>query len=628
MNSSVTTDIASIPVKQLRSSRFNVRKTGGMAVGELADSIASVGLLQNLTVVADPNGETYGVVAGKRRCAALKQLIKQKRLPEDAVVPCRIVQPADATAASLTENVQRVAMHPADQFDAFAKLVAEGKTLEAVAAQFGVTPVVVQRRLKLANVSPRLLADFRADEISLDQLMALASVDDHAAQEAAFYEAAAWQRSPESLRDHLTADKIDARSDRVARFVGAETYLAAGDVIRRDLFADDEQDGFIGDVGLLDQLARERLEPHAEKARAQGWAWVDIAPRAAAAELAGFQRAHGEHRTPTAKEAKKLADIDAKFAPLDVRIQTLEDIEDDEEREATHAEYDQLQDQREKLDRKRSALENKLLHFPPEVMALAGAIVTIDAQGNAVVHAGLLRTEDAQALQRRNKAQRASSPADGVSPAAKPGISEALARNLSAHHTAALQIELARQPKIAVVALVHALTLQLFYDVYHPDTPVRIKPTEQTKLAQFAAGIETAPASIEFDNLCAAWREQLPEDPNDLFAALQSLSADDVLALLALCTARTLDAVTRSEEKPEAADIARALQLDMRPWWSATADTYFAQVSKTRIIEAVRDFAPASTPRLTCMKKTLMVTEAERLAAGTDWLPPLLAAPQ
>jgi type IV secretion system protein VirD4 len=31
MNSSVTTDIASIPVKQLRASRFNVRKTGGIA---------------------------------------------------------------------------------------------------------------------------------------------------------------------------------------------------------------------------------------------------------------------------------------------------------------------------------------------------------------------------------------------------------------------------------------------------------------------------------------------------------------------------------------------------------------------------------------------------------------------
>ena len=45
-----------------------------------------------------------------------------------------------ARTVSLTENVQREAMHPADQFEAFA-------------ADFGVKPLVVQRRLKLPNVA-------------------------------------------------------------------------------------------------------------------------------------------------------------------------------------------------------------------------------------------------------------------------------------------------------------------------------------------------------------------------------------------------------------------------------------------------------------------------------------------
>ena len=76
-------------------------------------------------------------------------------------------------------------MHPADQFEAFAALVAEGRPIEDIAADFSVTPLVVQRRLKLANVSPRLMADYRADAVSLDQLMALAITDDHTAQEAA-----------------------------------------------------------------------------------------------------------------------------------------------------------------------------------------------------------------------------------------------------------------------------------------------------------------------------------------------------------------------------------------------------------------------------------------------------------
>lgn len=52
-------------------------------------------------------------------------------------------------------------------------------------------------------MSPRLLADYRAEAVSLDQLMALAITDDHATQEAASYDALTWQRSPHNLRDRL-----------------------------------------------------------------------------------------------------------------------------------------------------------------------------------------------------------------------------------------------------------------------------------------------------------------------------------------------------------------------------------------------------------------------------------------
>src|SRR3546814_20714131 len=72
-------------------------------------------------------------------------------------------------------------MHPADQFEAFKALVDEGRPIEDIAADFGVTPLVVQRRLKLAKVSPRLLAAYRQDDVPLEQLMALAIPDDQTA---------------------------------------------------------------------------------------------------------------------------------------------------------------------------------------------------------------------------------------------------------------------------------------------------------------------------------------------------------------------------------------------------------------------------------------------------------------
>ncbi len=101
-----------VPLSQLRRSRRNVRKTAGQSIEALASSIERVGLLQNLTVILAVDGKHYEVVAGGRRLAALKLLAKKRRLPKDWEVPCLIVADGSARTASLTENVQREAMHP------------------------------------------------------------------------------------------------------------------------------------------------------------------------------------------------------------------------------------------------------------------------------------------------------------------------------------------------------------------------------------------------------------------------------------------------------------------------------------------------------------------------------------
>ena len=149
-----------------RRSKRNARKTPRLSIPELAASIARIGLLQNLVVILAADGEQYEVVAGDRRLTALKLLAKKKRIPADYEVACLLVPDASARTVSLAENLLREQMHPADQFEAFAALVKEGRPIEDIAADFGVTPLVVQRRLKLANVSPRLLADYRAGAVT------------------------------------------------------------------------------------------------------------------------------------------------------------------------------------------------------------------------------------------------------------------------------------------------------------------------------------------------------------------------------------------------------------------------------------------------------------------------------
>ena len=136
-----------IPLNKLKPSPANVRKTGAdVGLEEFAASIAAHGLLQPLVVEPERNGEGeetgwYLVTAGERRRKALRILAKQKRIKRNEPIPCLIKADGIASEISLAENVIRTSMHPADQFEAFQKLIDEGGLgIEEIAARFSVTP--------------------------------------------------------------------------------------------------------------------------------------------------------------------------------------------------------------------------------------------------------------------------------------------------------------------------------------------------------------------------------------------------------------------------------------------------------------------------------------------------------
>ncbi|WP_175546791.1 ParB/RepB/Spo0J family partition protein, partial [Natronohydrobacter thiooxidans] len=170
-----------IPFDKLMLSQSNVRRIkAGVSVEELAEDIARRGLLQGLSVRAvlnDDGSETglYEIPAGGRRFQALALLVKQKRLAKTAPIPCILREAGSDILAeddSLAENMQRVALHPLDQFRAFVALREKGQGDEAIAAAFFVTPQVVKQRLKLAAVAPTLLDVYAEDGMTLEQLMA------------------------------------------------------------------------------------------------------------------------------------------------------------------------------------------------------------------------------------------------------------------------------------------------------------------------------------------------------------------------------------------------------------------------------------------------------------------------
>ena len=230
----ITTTI-DISLSKLTPSTANVRRTAaGAGIEALAASIEAHGLLQSLVVRPKPGNEgqatdRFEVVAGARRLAALKLLAKGKRITKGAAIPCRVLDAdgVDGSEASLAKNVVRQDMHPADQFEAFARLHEGGVGIEDIAARFGVSGHTVRQRLRLAVISPVLVQAYRDEVLTLDHLTAFAVTEDAQAQERVFGQLQDWQRSPDTIRRLLTQALLPA-TDRKALFVGLDAYTAAG----------------------------------------------------------------------------------------------------------------------------------------------------------------------------------------------------------------------------------------------------------------------------------------------------------------------------------------------------------------------------------------------------------------
>jgi ParB family chromosome partitioning protein len=604
-----------IPACGLGLSPLNVRKTGvESGIEELAELILAEGVLQNLNVheqAADADGvTTHGVVAGGRRLRALQRLIEQGRLAPDYPVPCMVVSHERAVQISLSENSGREPMHPADEFEAFRQLIDAGQSIEDVAARFGVTPVVVQRRLKLANVAPTLLSLYRDGKLTLDHLMAFAVTDDHERQCQAWESLKPYERTAEALRSLLTQDELPGK-DPLARYVGVKAYQKAGGVVRRDLFSEDDE--ALLDAALIRTLATDKLEKHAAKLRAEGLPWVETRVRFEYATRATYGRVRMIEREPTLEERQELEELESRQEQLS----TASDVDSRDDDAEFGEQWQELEDQIE-------ALREQLQVADPEQQALAGAVVSVGRDGKVCVERGLLKPEDAERFARVRQVSKRSTSSD-----VPRAHSAALVRRLNAQRTLAVQAELVQQPMIAAIALTHRLALSTFYAVaIHGESAVRID-VGATLIGQHTSELEVAVAQETLDAHRKRYEEALPSDPEELFTWLAAQPGHEVLALLAYCVAVTVDGV-QSTEGPCALDaLAKAAKLDMRRWWTPTAENYFASIPKSRILAIITEaVSPAAAAPLNKLKKDVLAQTAERQLAGKDWLPSVMRQPE
>ncbi len=168
------TEYRDLPLSQLNESKTNPRRVfDEAALRELVASIRSQGILSPLLVrPLTENG--FEIVAGARRYRAAL-------MAEAATVPVRIVHLSDAEMieAQLVENLIRAEIHPMEEAEGFARLLAleEPKYgIEQIAARVGKQPSFVASRLKLIDLVPAAVDAFYANEIGVGHAVLLAKL--------------------------------------------------------------------------------------------------------------------------------------------------------------------------------------------------------------------------------------------------------------------------------------------------------------------------------------------------------------------------------------------------------------------------------------------------------------------
>lgn len=564
-----------IAVSRLEKSPLNARRTAPkIGMDELKASLLAHGLMQNLVVTEQADG-VFRVIAGGRRLEALRSLQAEGKLPEDFAVPCHAVADENALEMSLAENTVRLAMHPADEFEAFASLIEKGESAADVAQRFGVDESHVLKRMKLARVAPQLLKQYCNGSITLECLKAFTITDDHRRQVKVFKSLQDWQKEdPSAIRAALTEKLIEA-SDNLARFVGIDAYVAAGGSIRSDLFGEEV---YLEKPALLHRLADEKLTGIRKELEAEGWGWIEVNPER-----------NWEFIHRCGRIQPRLVGAPAELVEFKSRLDTeLEEIEQALE----EGEPDELLEQQQLTQQRLDEAEEKLaafVGFDAEHKALAGCYVSIGQDGTPFIDKGLVKPEHRKQLARVLNSADGDTEADQPKP--KNPMPESLRRDLAAYRLQVAQVEIAKHPAIAFDLLVFQVVSEMLGDYPVSDGPaVDFRRTYAKPSGQAEPTVAvTALAAIE-ESLPLKWLK--PKSEAARFEAFRSLPQEDKLQLMSYCVALTLPPTLAPAdgEAATAYDLALALTgASVADYWRPTKDSFFSRRTRDQLLAIMRE---------------------------------------
>lgn len=533
--------LAYIPLSRLILSPLNARQTVDPAeIAAMADSISTVGLLQNLIGLQPSDIDPVEIVAGGKRLRALQLLAKHGFMPRADSgldlnrIPVRITtSEAQALEMAGAENAARSQPHPADEVRAYRAMSQRDFTARTIALAFAQTEAHVKRRLALAKLPDPILDALRADDITLDQAAAftVARSDKQALDTLKALQAPnanSWDWNAPSIRRKLTAD-LPGAGDRRLRYIGLDAYTAAGGTLTLDLFA---ENSYVDDPALLDQLATAKLQAAgADLQTAEGWSFLEVIDN--------------EH---------------VLWGKVDVLARTPGELTD-----ADHEEYDRLTDLAEEgaLDdegqAKLDALEARADgDWTDEDRARAGIAVWISPSGTTGTRRGIVLRDQTPAEPTADSEDDDST--TSPAPQAEAGMPQNLRDDLRAIRLLSLQAALLDRPDL----LLDLLAWQLPGDLPMWEAPLAIAAAKTPNTPSIIEGM-TIPARLDHPGpsptrnkadpqAFAAWREGTGRH-GPMYSALARAYAQPT-GLLSVSLAQTL--------RPDA-----------RTLWTPTAQNFF-----------------------------------------------------
>ncbi|WP_084250939.1 ParB/RepB/Spo0J family partition protein [Sphingomonas pruni] len=269
-----------IPLDKLHRSHSNMRfARKAPDVTDILPSIRARGVIVPIIVRPEPDeagAPGFGVIAGDRRYTAAVLVANHVAAAggDPEPMPCAIMEEGDDAAAleaSMIENMARLDPDEVKRWESFTRLVKDGRSVEDIAATFGLPELAVKRTLALGNLLPRIRSLYSSGEIdrATVRTLTLASkrqqadwlklVDDPQSYAPRGSNLKSWLLGGQTIKaDYALFDATDAKLATIA-----------------DLFGEDQ---CFADASAFWTAQNAAIEARREQYLAAGWAEVVIVP--------------------------------------------------------------------------------------------------------------------------------------------------------------------------------------------------------------------------------------------------------------------------------------------------------------------------------------------------------------